>query len=50
MNVSIFVGIGRRIILKLVLQKWDGMDWIYLVQDASQWWVLMNMVMNLQVP
>jgi hypothetical protein len=35
MNVSIFVGVGRRIILKFVLQKWDGMDWIYLVQDAS---------------
>jgi hypothetical protein len=29
---------------------WDGMDWIDLAQDRDQWRVLMNMVMNLQVP
>jgi hypothetical protein len=25
-------------------------DWIHLVQDRIQWWALVNMVMNLQVP
>jgi hypothetical protein len=29
---------------------WDGMDWIDLAQIRDQWRVLMNMVMNLQVP
>jgi hypothetical protein len=29
---------------------WDGMDWIDLAQDRDQWRVLVNMVMNLQVP
>jgi hypothetical protein len=26
------------------------MDWIYLAQDRDQWSVLVNTVMNLQVP
>jgi hypothetical protein len=26
------------------------MDWIDLSQDGDQWWALVNMVMNLQVP
>jgi hypothetical protein len=29
---------------------WEGMDWIHLAQDRDQWWVVVNMVMNLQVP
>jgi hypothetical protein len=29
---------------------WDGGDWIELVQNRDQWRVLVNMVMNLQVP
>jgi hypothetical protein len=29
---------------------WGGMDWIDLALDRSQWRVLVNMVMNLQVP
>jgi hypothetical protein len=29
---------------------WDGMDWIDLAQDRDQWRILVNMVMNLQVP
>jgi hypothetical protein len=29
---------------------WEGMDWIYLAQDRDQWWALLNMVMNLQIP
>jgi hypothetical protein len=26
------------------------MDWIELAQDRDRWWVLVNVVMNLQVP
>jgi hypothetical protein len=26
------------------------MDWIHLAEDRDQWWVLVNTVMNLQVP
>jgi hypothetical protein len=29
--------------------KWDGIDWIDLVQDRDQWRDIVNMVMNLQV-
>jgi hypothetical protein len=29
---------------------WGGMNWIDLAQDREQWWVLVNTVMNLQVP
>jgi hypothetical protein len=29
---------------------WGGMDWIDLTQDRDQWRVLVNTVMNLQVP
>jgi hypothetical protein len=27
---------------------WEGVDWMHLAKD--QWWALVNMVMNLQVP
>jgi hypothetical protein len=29
---------------------WDDMDWIDLAQDRDQWKILVNTVMNLQVP
>jgi hypothetical protein len=29
---------------------WDGMDYVDVAQDRDQWRVLVNMVMNLQVP
>jgi hypothetical protein len=29
---------------------WCGMDWINLAQNRDQWQVLVNMVLNLQVP
>jgi hypothetical protein len=29
---------------------WGGMDWIDLAQDRDQWRVLVNIVMNLDVP
>jgi hypothetical protein len=43
-------GAGGWTILKLILEiGWDSKDWIDLVQDGSQWRVLVNRVMNLQV-
>jgi hypothetical protein len=29
---------------------WNGMDWMYLVQDRDRWRSLVNTVMNLWVP
>jgi hypothetical protein len=30
--------------------EWEGVDWIHLAEDRDQWWVLVNTIMNLQVP
>jgi hypothetical protein len=30
--------------------EWEGGDWMHLAQYRDQWWSLVNMVMNLQVP
>jgi hypothetical protein len=30
--------------------EWGIVDWIHLAQDRNQWWVLVNTVMNLQIP
>jgi hypothetical protein len=30
--------------------RWGSVDWIVMAQDRDQWWVLVNMVMNFQVP
>jgi len=30
--------------------KWEGVDFIHLVQDKEQWWTFVKTVMNLQVP
>ena len=44
-------GADGRIILKWILEKWDGgIDWIHLAQDRDRWWTVVNAVMNLQVP
>jgi hypothetical protein len=44
-------GVDGRIILKCVLETWDGgMDWIELAQDRDKWRALVNAVMNLRVP
>jgi hypothetical protein len=29
---------------------WEGVDLVYLTRYTDQWWALMAMVMNLQVP
>jgi hypothetical protein len=29
---------------------WEGVEWIHLAQDRNQWQVIVNMVMNPQVP
>jgi hypothetical protein len=44
-------GIDWRIILKWILEKWDGdMDWMDLAQDRDRWRAFMDTVMNLWVP
>ena len=43
-------GVDGRIILKWMLEKWDGgMDWIDLTQDRNRWRAVVNAVMNLCV-
>jgi hypothetical protein len=39
--------VGGCAILKLILERWDGMD---LAQDRDQWRTLVNTIMNLRIP
>jgi hypothetical protein len=43
--------LGERIILKWIVEKFDGMvwGWIYVAQDKDKWRAPMNMVMNLPI-
>jgi len=34
----------------MVEQRWEGMDWIFLAEHMDRWWVLMNRMLNLQMP
>jgi hypothetical protein len=42
--------VGGWTILKCILERWDGMDWIDLAHDRDRWRALVNTVMNLWVP
>jgi hypothetical protein len=42
--------VGRWTILKWILERWGGMDWIDLAQDRDQWRALVNTIMNVWVP
>jgi hypothetical protein len=43
--------VDGRIILEWMREvRWEDVDWMCLTQDRDQWWALVNMVMNLQVP
>jgi hypothetical protein len=46
----IFRDVGGWIILKWILERRDGMDWIELAQDRDRWRALVNTAMNLGVP
>jgi hypothetical protein len=44
-------GVDKRIILKWILENWNGvMVWIDLAQERDRWRGLVNAVMNLRVP
>jgi hypothetical protein len=30
--------------------EWKGVDWIHLAQGKDQWWAVVIVVMNVQVP
>jgi hypothetical protein len=42
--------VGEWAILKWILERQDGMDWIDMAQDRDQWSALVNTVLNLRVP
>jgi hypothetical protein len=42
--------VGGWTILKWILERGDGVDWIDMAQDRDQWRALVNTVLNLRVP
>jgi hypothetical protein len=46
-----YLGVDGRIILKWILDKWDGdMNWLDLAQDRNRWRAVVNAVMKVVVP
>jgi len=46
-----YLGLDVRVILKWIFKKWDGgMDWIDLAKYRDSWWILVNAVINFQIP
>jgi hypothetical protein len=44
-------GVDGKIILKWILEKWDGApDWFDLAQDRDRWRVLVNAIIKFRVP
>ena len=43
-------GLDGRIILKWILRKWDGVNWIDLLHNREIWRALVNALMNLRFP
>jgi hypothetical protein len=42
-------GVDGRVILKWMLEKWDGgMDWIDVAQNRDRWRAVVHAVMNLR--
>jgi hypothetical protein len=29
---------------------WEGVDWMHMTEGRDQWWALVNVIMNFQVP
>ena len=50
-NLKSYLNVDRRIILKLILKKWDGGKWSGLIwlRLGTGGWALVNEVMNLWV-
>jgi hypothetical protein len=44
-------GVDGRIILKLIIRKWEGgLSWIEVAQNTERWRALLTSVVNLRVP
>jgi hypothetical protein len=49
-DLKLFDLMKNRTSVDLTLIECDAMDRVNLAQDRVQWWAVMNMVMNLQIP
>jgi hypothetical protein len=43
------IGFPEKMTLKIILEKCEGVDWIYITQGRVQRWSAMNTVLNLEV-